>query len=202
MSSPTTSRRTVPALLAIVMAYALTLGALPAAAQTDTTTTQAPTETTPTETTPTETTPTETTPTETTPEPAPEPEQTAAPNEYSESVPTGSGTAPTSPQGPTHTGTGQPSTIVSTEDLSADDGAATGAGKDKKKHAAKNADKKKPHERVTSETPAPAGLSVPATPASSDVGDSARLLWLGLALLMITGGIVSTALARRRRANL
>jgi hypothetical protein len=185
MSSPTTSRRTVPALLAIVMAYALTLGALPAAAQTDTTTTQAPTET-------------------TTPEPAPEPEpeQTAAPNEYSESVPTGSGTAPTSPQGPTHTGTGQPSTIVSTEDLSADDGAATGAGQDKKKHAAKNADKKKPHERVTSETPAPAGPSVPATPASSDVGDSARLLWLGLALLMITGGIVSTALARRRRANL
>ncbi len=200
MSSPTHSLRTLPALLAVVTAYALTLGALPAVAQTDTTTTQQA---------PTETTPTETTPTETTPEPAPEPEPeptpepTAAPNEYTEAIPTGSGSAPTSPQSPAHTGSGQPSTITSTDDLSGEDNtAATGPAKDKKKHASKKNDKKKPHERVVSETPATDGPSVPAAPAASDVGDSARLLWLGLALLMITGGIVSTALARRRRANL
>ena len=177
---------------------ALLVGALiwcvPVVAQTDTTA-QTPTTM---ETTPTPAPEPEPEPAPPPPPPPPpeEPEDSPAPGEYVESLPTGGGSSPTSPQTPSGPA---PSTITPTEATTVDEEAlATAKKKAKKRQAKKKADKNK-RERVQSETPVDTQPTVPAAPASNDVGNSARFVWLGLALLAITGGIVSTAIARRRR---
>ncbi|MGH2837020.1 MAG: hypothetical protein ACRDJY_01580 [Thermoleophilaceae bacterium] len=191
MTLPSIPRRAVllGALLAVVLGPAGT-----AAAQTDTTSQTPP----PTTTTPAPTPEPEPEPAPPPPPPPPEetPEDSPAPGEYVETLPTGSGSSPTSPQTPSGTA---PSTITPTEATSVDDEVvATAKKKAKKQQAKKEADKNK-REHVQSETPVDTRPSVPAAPASTDVGNSARFVWLGLALLAITGGIVSTAIARRRR---
>ena len=156
---------------------------------------QAPTETTPTETTPTETTPTEpapadTTPTETTPAPSPEP--TAAPNEYVESVPTGGGqtpvseAAPATPGGPAETSSGP---VKNT----ADDAASLAPKANTKRRTRARARRRADHPAAR---PSAAPL-VPTMPASADPGEPANPLLLGIALLLITGAAVGTAVARR-----
>ena len=182
------------ALLCALLAGAL-LWCGAAAAQTDTTA-QTPTTT---ETTPTPAPEPEPEPTPPPPPPPPppeEPEDSPAPGEYVESLPTGGGSSPTSPQTPSGPA---PSTITPTEATTGDEETLAAAKKKaKKRQAKKKADKNK-RERIQSETPVDTRPSVPAAPASNDVGNSARFVWLGLVLLAITGGIVSTAIARRRR---
>jgi hypothetical protein len=191
----------IPHRLSLVAALLLVCGLLwcgTAAAQTETTTTESPspaqTEPAPApepEPEPVPPPPPPPTPTDTTPESSP------APGEYVESVPTGSGASPTSPQGG-----GSPSSATTPTESDPTKEAVAPAVKNKaKKHHAEKTHKRQ-GERIGAETPTPRGPSVPAAPVATDVGNSARFLWLGLALLMITGGIVSTALARRRRASI
>ena len=183
------------------LAASVTLGAGGAAyaqapaetTETPSETMQAPTETTPTDTTPTEPVPTETTPTETTPAPSPEP--TAAPNEYVESVPTGGGqtpvseAAPATPAGPAETSSGP---VQNT----ADDAAALAPKANTKRRTRARARRRADHPAARRS----AAPLVPTMPASADPGEPANPLLLGIALLLITGAAVGTAVARRHGA--
>lgn len=155
---------------------------------------QAPTDTTPTETTPTEPGPTETTPTATTPAPSPEP--TAAPNEYVESVPTGGGQTPVSQAAPPESSAPAPAQTSSEPVQStADDAVAAAPKADRKKRA-----RARGRPRAAEAATPPEAAPIFATPASADPGEPANPLLLGVALLLITGAALGTAVARRDRA--
>jgi hypothetical protein len=182
---------------AVLVAAALSASVvLPAYGQTPiqtTTTTQTQTTTTPTETTPTQTTPTETTPES--------PEPTSAPNEYVESVPTGGGQAPAS-QGqnaapapvapaPAPAAPATPSDTPTSSDTSS-------TPPQRKTHRKQHSHAQEPRHPRHEVARAPAPPPVARTPVASDAGEPASPLLLGLALLAITVGVLSTAVTRRQ----
>jgi hypothetical protein len=159
-----------------------------------------------TETTPTQTTtaPTQTTtaPTETTMTTTPEsPEPTSAPNEYVESIPTGGGQAPATQQqkpvvpAPVAPAPATPATPSGT--TTSDETPSAAPPKKKARRRPHRSAHQRRHRRPA-ETPAPAGPAVPSTPAAAEAGEPADPLLLGLALLAITVGVLSTAVARRQ----
>jgi hypothetical protein len=190
---------------AVLLAAALSASAVvPAYGQTQTGTTETPaqTTTTPTQTT---TTPTQTTttPTETTPPPS-SPEPTSAPNEYVESVPTGGGQSPATPRQETGSSTPvapapattTPATPSGTEGQSTE--AAPSPRKAHKKKQRRTHERRRPDDAPAR---APALPSVPSTPAAADAGEPANPLLLGLAVLLITVGVLRTAVANRQGAG-
>jgi hypothetical protein len=179
---------------AVLVAAALSASVVvPAFGQTPTQTTEtSPTQTT---TTPTQTTTTPaqtTTPTETTPAPE-SPEPTSAPNEYVESIPTGGGQAPATDQraAPAPATPANPSGTTSAE-------TPTAPRPKKKAHGKKHTGAHQRRHRHQAEAPAPAAPALPSTPAAAEAGEPADPLLLGLALLAITVGVLSTAVARRQ----
>ncbi len=153
-------------------------------------------------TTTTQTTPTETTPTTTETTPPPETtDPTSAPNEYVESVPTGGGSAP-APQNPAPA---PAAPVTPTGGVTQSTQSTTGAGETTStpkvhRKIRRSADLGDPV-HMTSSPQAQAPRSVAVTPASADPGEPPSPFLLGIALLLITGVVLSTAVARRQSAG-
>ena len=197
---------------AVLLAVALSACvAAPAYGQTaaDPSPTPAQTTTTPAETTttPTQTTPTQTTPTET----APPPEidgPTSAPNEYVESVPTGGGQTPASkvkgtvapaPPAPAPA-PATPAAPTDTTPSSETPSAPTRERANRKKHSRPHREREPQRAAKPVETTPPRVSSAPAA-TTTVAGEPANPLLLGLALIAITAGVLSTAVLRRQGAG-
>jgi hypothetical protein len=191
-----TRRAALAAATSLCVLFAVGGGAAYGQTRTD----AAPAQTTPAQTT-TETTPTETTPTTTETTPPPETtDPTSAPNEYVESVPTGGGSAPASQNpapAPAAPATPTDGVTQSTQPTGGTDETSTPKAHRKIRRSADLGDPV----HVTATPHAQAPRSVPVTPTSADPGEPPSPFLLGIALLLITGVVLSTAVARRHSAG-
>jgi hypothetical protein len=125
---------------------------------------------------------------------------TSAPNEYVESVPTGGGSAPASQNpapAPAAPATPTDGVTQSTQPTGGTDETSTPKAHRKIRRSADLGDPV----HVTATPHAQAPRSVPVTPTSADPGEPPSPFLLGIALLLITGVVLSTAVARRHSAG-